>query len=411
MRDNDINKIDKRYYVLPKGYSKQQELNRVGIIIYLYYEESIDFYVKYINRIMGSIRIMVISSKKEIIDYFNQHRGNLKNVTCIYRMENRGRDIAALLIEGRDFFLENDYIAFLHDKTPKYQHTSEDTFLWNKSMWDNTLISKDYINNIISLFEGKKELGLALPVLDIGNCFILTYKSASEGWSKNYSNALKICKELNIKCKISDTTAPISYGTIFWCRTEALKKLYSRKWELVDFPEEPLPNDGTISHAIERILPYISEDAGYKTCMIMNDSFATSYLSIIDIMMKKMWNMMNVDKGIIYPYQLLNEDFSKSRLKKFCSEYERILIYGAGRVGISCYKYMTEILEENPSAFIDAKKTGQILCNIPVISIDEVTSSDNVGIIIAVGPHFIDEIINILVNKGMSNFISYYLVI
>ncbi|MCD8325676.1 MAG: rhamnan synthesis F family protein [Lachnospiraceae bacterium] len=56
--------------------------------------------------------------------------------------------------------------------------------------------------------------------------------------------------------------------------TEALKAFYDRGWEYDDFPEEPLPMDGTISHAIERLRPFAAQQAGYYTAFVMSDHFS-----------------------------------------------------------------------------------------------------------------------------------------
>jgi lipopolysaccharide biosynthesis protein len=43
-----------------------------------------------------------------------------------------------------------------------------------------------------------------------------------------------------------------------------LKPLFNLKLGWSDYPEEPLPNDGTILHALERLLPFVAQHAGYR---------------------------------------------------------------------------------------------------------------------------------------------------
>src|SRR5205807_1095004 len=47
-------------------------------------------------------------------------------------------------------------------------------------------------------------------------------------------------------------------GTMFWARPTALVPLLELglKWD--DYPEEPVPDDGTILHALERLLPFVA---------------------------------------------------------------------------------------------------------------------------------------------------------
>lgn len=54
-------------------------------------------------------------------------------------------------------------------------------------------------------------------------------------------------------------------GTMFWARAAALKPLAELGLTPDDYPEEPLPDDGTILHAIERLMPSIAHHAGFQT--------------------------------------------------------------------------------------------------------------------------------------------------
>ncbi len=42
-------------------------------------------------------------------------------------------------------------------------------------------------------------------------------------------------------------------------------------------PPEPLPQDGTISHAIERIYPFVAQSAGYPPAVVMSKSYAVTH--------------------------------------------------------------------------------------------------------------------------------------
>jgi lipopolysaccharide biosynthesis protein len=51
---------------------------------------------------------------------------------------------------------------------------------------------------------------------------------------------------------------------MFFIRSKVLSSLRKLKLKYKDFPREPIENDGTILHAIERILPFATEQAGFK---------------------------------------------------------------------------------------------------------------------------------------------------
>ena len=61
---------------------------------------------------------------------------------------------------------------------------------------------------------------------------------------------------------------PASYvqfpsGSMFWARTKALKRLYLLNLQYKDYPYERGQLDGTLAHAIERLLFFICEISGY----------------------------------------------------------------------------------------------------------------------------------------------------
>jgi rhamnosyltransferase len=51
--------------------------------------------------------------------------------------------------------------------------------------------------------------------------------------------------------------------------------LFDHPWTYDDFPEEPLPIDGTVMHAIERIYSFVCQDAGYYPAIVMSDRYAS----------------------------------------------------------------------------------------------------------------------------------------
>jgi lipopolysaccharide biosynthesis protein len=50
---------------------------------------------------------------------------------------------------------------------------------------------------------------------------------------------------------------------MFWARSAALEPLMRLDIPWDEYPAEPLPVDGTILHALERLLPSIARAAGY----------------------------------------------------------------------------------------------------------------------------------------------------
>lgn len=53
-------------------------------------------------------------------------------------------------------------------------------------------------------------------------------------------------------------------GLMFWCRPQALRSLLELPRDLACFPAEPLGTNGTVAHAVERLICHVVEAAGWQ---------------------------------------------------------------------------------------------------------------------------------------------------
>ena len=99
-------------------------------------------------------------------------------------------------------------------------------------------------------------------------------------WGPNFDITYNLSKKLNLKVPIERDKPPIApLGTVFWFRTKALNKLFNYNWKYEDFPKEPNKIDGSILHAIERVYPFVVQDAGYYPAYVMPDTYASQELT------------------------------------------------------------------------------------------------------------------------------------
>ncbi|MBQ5728560.1 MAG: hypothetical protein IIV56_06545, partial [Mailhella sp.] len=93
-------------------------------------------------------------------------------------------------------------------------------------------------------------------------------------WAGNKDIALEIYKRLELHIPF-DEHPDAPWGAMFWLRGKAMAPFYRYNWTIEDFPEEPIREpDGTILHALERMYPMISQEAGYFSAWIMPESEA-----------------------------------------------------------------------------------------------------------------------------------------
>jgi len=403
-RDDNLNFILSDKYINNVNDTISQ--NEMAVFIHLHYEDTVNKYFEYIINIPKTIDVFITvsdkSTKMRIAECIENY--GVKNC-CIVDKNNRGRDVSSLLVACRNKILEYKYICFAHDKKEKSDYTKKDTQCWIEGLWENTLGSTEYIYNIKELFVKNERLGVLFPPDPLTDQYSLSLVNT---WYKNIDLTRNIAEQLGLVCDISENKSPISLGTVFWCRVAALRKLFLKEWGYEDFPDEPLPHDGTISHAIERILAYVAQDAGYFTGIIMTDSYAGKQFEYRNMILREAFDSLSNNIGIGSISDLFNYTKKRKKIKKFIALYSDIYVYGAGFFGIRSF-HMMEMVGKTPKAFIvsDGEQTEKELHGIPILNLSEVELSEKCGIILAVSSKYVDEIKKILAKKKFNNFIVY----
>lgn len=195
-------------------------------------------------------------------------------------VENRGRDVSALLVGCRDVIVEGRYdlICFMHDKkgignssAGKYSCVGDS---FSDCCFENVAASSDYVHNVISLFEQNSRLGIAVPPPPRNANY---YKVIGGSWAakENYIKSEQLLRELDISVPMDEKKPPVApYGSVFWFRPDSLLPLFKKMWEYDDFEAEPMKSDGTISNAIERSHSLIAQGMGYYPTVIMSTRYA-----------------------------------------------------------------------------------------------------------------------------------------
>src|SRR5574344_1123973 len=189
------------------------------------------------------------------------------NKKVIRLRENKGRDLSTLIVTYRKEVMDYDYVCYMHDKKVRQLTPQTIGYGFAYKCFENVLASKDFVRNVINTFENNQRLGMmAPPPPNHGQYYFIL----GQEWGKNYTQTVKLAKKLGLTVSINKNYEPISaLGSMFWFRPKALKKLLEYDWKFEDFPDEPVDDDGTILHAIERIHGFVCQDAGYYPAYLL----------------------------------------------------------------------------------------------------------------------------------------------
>ena len=247
-------------YFIPVRGDANAELS-VAVHIHSYYVDLLPQLISSVENIDGCKFCMVtVNTRKCRSQAIAKLKASKIANFEVLEVENRGRDIAPFL---RHFLkVASQYDLCLHLHTKKSVHFDEVGGEWFKDLMYKLLRSRRYINSLKSIFSSDSTIGLAYPqpYAEIEKFMV---------WGENKPQAREILQSLNFPEAILERQKlRFPAGSFFWFRPESCKWLTDLDLTLQDFPEEPIPSDGTIAHAIERLLNVGAKEAGYRAIEI-----------------------------------------------------------------------------------------------------------------------------------------------
>lgn len=397
----DIMDILKLRMIVPEKGSDRRiyEEKRCAIIMHITYRDVVDRCIEYISCIPDSIDLY-ITSKGECLGLIQECLKKINRKKFILLQANeRGRDVSSLLVVCKEYILNYDYVCFLHDnKTRKNLGPAVigACNMWER--WESMIKSESYINNVLEAFEDNQRLGLVLaPIGYYGG----TFHCLSRTWSGSYSAVCNLAERLGLNANISLEKYNCSIGTTFWCKVEALKKLFVSDITIDDFFPEPMPVDGTLAHAVERILPYVAQDAGYYTTVAESVEHAEKYISDLAFIIKNMMEKSSIPPSSYFDTYISNID--RSELENFISQNKMFYIYGNGFLAHQTSKLLEKYGVKCEAYIVSDGENRNQRKNERVINFSELRDEDkSIGIIIALGGYYQREVVPKLRQHGFN---------
>jgi lipopolysaccharide biosynthesis protein len=233
--------------------------HKINILSHLYYN-NIDDLVRF-NTIPEIESKFFYNICQDTVSQFNLNeiiKDDYKKNTVI-SSPNIGKDIGGKLVLidlAMRLNPDSDFYLFLHDK--KSPHTSMGE-KWKERLL--RIIQPDSIGKIIKLFENNEKIGIVCS-----NEFVFNeYDNVNNNFN---CSSNEIIKQLMITYDITPTSFDFVGGTMFWIRAEIIHSFFSKhapldvrasleKGNILDH------ENGTLTHAWERILSWLASDMGF----------------------------------------------------------------------------------------------------------------------------------------------------
>ena len=235
----------------------QPEAPKVAIHLHAHYPDMLSEFFALFEKYLFPFKLFITTSENKVAE-IEQHLGAYQFDVEVVAVPNLGRDVYPLFL--------------LHDKLSKFEvighfHTKksnhERKFVadsWLQELMD-TVVAPG--NNIVSDFAHYPELGVVIA--DVPSFFRVNRIVYPEGEAPLVPIANKLWDRMNLIAEspfVPHHVAVMSYGNFFWARYDAIRPLLELN-VADELPPEPVPENHTILHAIERLWVYVAWAQGY----------------------------------------------------------------------------------------------------------------------------------------------------
>lgn len=237
---------------------------KVAVHIHAYYVDGLSLLLSRMSAILPHVDIFITTTSKEKLSNVLDVCRKISDLhdmsftpSCLVT-PNVGRDVGPFIMTLKESMKSYDVVGHFHIKGTK-QLKESIVQQWQSFLFDTLLGQNgEAALEIFEQFDKSPDLGL---VFQEDPCL--------PSWGGNYEYALGLATELGFAGKLPDIPE-YPTGNMFWARSVALKPLLKKDWQWADFPGEPIPYDGTLLHAIERITPVMCECAGLYWMTVRN---------------------------------------------------------------------------------------------------------------------------------------------
>lgn len=302
---------------------KEYDKKKITIIIHIYYKEFVRKFKKSLTGLPFNIDLFITTPFDEVVQECNKIFNNSLNIRIrnfgVKLCPNRGRNIAPLLIEWKNEIKQADVVLHMHSKKSLY--SGKENNHWFEYLSEYLIRDKVVLVNALSLLFKHEKIGLYYPVT------FWNMPPWVNHWLRNKSKASELAIRMGLPIRNSEF---ISYpvGGMFWFKPQALAKLFDLNLRYEDFPEEPIPNDGTIAHAIERLLEDTSITAGFKTLIYHDRSGSFTFDS--NYIYSKYLEASNnpIDEIFFTQYQVVSFDLFDTLIirSRFEPDFAKVMV-------------------------------------------------------------------------------------
>lgn len=240
----------------PSELSPEAQSMKVAVCLHIFYEDFVERFAKALKHfpVPVDVFVSVVDKKTEATakKVFGKHANINRVETAI--VPNRGRNFGPMLVEYSNSLRDYDFFIHLHSKKSLYSGTEQTQ--WADYLIEYLLRDKSVLTQVLNAFASDQSLGVYYPTTFWLMPTWVNHMTMNRGFVQAWQDKLGLDH-------LPDFLA-YPAGGMFAARPSSLDQILSETYTYEDFPAEPLPNDGSFLHALERVIGALAEKNGFK---------------------------------------------------------------------------------------------------------------------------------------------------
>jgi lipopolysaccharide biosynthesis protein len=226
----------------------------VAVLVHLYYTDQWSYIQERLDNLGDTEFDLYVNIQNKDIAFIDTLKKYRKDVQ-VSIFENRGRDILPFVHTARRLD-QLGYTSILKIHTKKSKHR-DDGDKWFKELVNSLLPSKSIVSEVIAKLEG--EMAHIGPK---GHFVSLSEYIGSNAKGVTYlMNKITTSQNEDALLENIDSYGYFG-GSMFWTSLEAIRPLLNAYLMAEDFESEAGQIDGTLAHAVERVIGYVAMNQG-----------------------------------------------------------------------------------------------------------------------------------------------------
>lgn len=236
--------------------SKDAAEQKIAICLHIYYEDYIERFADALNTFPTQADLFVTLASERFRDHAQETFSKIKSVkkVLIRTVPNRGRNFGPLLVEFSQELLDYDLFCHLHSKKSLY--SGREQTQWADYLSEYLLNDCSIVKTVLNAFAENPNFGVYYPTTFWMMPSWVNHVTMNKSYMRKWQDALRF--------ESYDDFLSYPAGGMFWARPKALIDILNKKYTYDDFPSEPIPNDGSMLHALERVIGPVCGKNGYQ---------------------------------------------------------------------------------------------------------------------------------------------------